>query len=109
MAEYISEIAYIQENSLPVVRNDVVYEMINSSSPLRDEGFTLDMNFFNIHEELHGNLSLYAKTIEPNQDIYFGFIFRHAEPLEYSIRAELDDFLEDLIEDELAVNNTDTN
>ena len=107
MAEFISEVVNLKEASLPLVRNDVVYEMINSSSPLRDDGFTLDLNFFNIDQELHGNLSLYAKIIEPNQDIYFGFIFRHAEPLEYALRAELPDLLDDA--EDLSLNSTESN
>lgn len=74
-----------------VIRNDVNYEMINSHTLLRDKGFTLDLNFFYIDEELHGNLQLNASNLEPNQDIYLGFIFRHAEALDQASTESLDD------------------
>ena len=58
---------------------------------LHDHGFTLDLNFFFIDEEMHGNLQLNASNLEPNQDLYLGFIFRHAEALDQVSTDELDE------------------
>lgn len=48
----------------------------------------MDLNLFAIESELHGNLTLNTRSMQPGQDVYMGFIFKHAEPLEAALRAD---------------------
>ena len=81
MTQFISEVS-VTANAMPQIRNDVNYEMITDATILSDKGFTLDLNLFFLESELHGNLTLNTQKMQPNQDIYMGFIFKHAEMLE---------------------------
>ena len=85
---------------VPEIRNNVKYEMINERTMLRDEGFTLDLNIFHIKAELHCNLTLNAHKMEPNQDVYIGFIFRHAEPMEFARQSTMQSDDEEFDDDE---------
>jgi hypothetical protein len=87
MAQFVSEVT-INANALPQIRNDVNYEMITEATFLSDNGFTLDLNLFFLESELHGNLTLNTKNMKPDQDVYMGFIFKHAEPLEIVTRTD---------------------
>jgi hypothetical protein len=62
MTQFISEVS-VAANALPVIRNDVKYEMITDATLLSDTGFTLDLNLFAIESELHGNLTLNTKNM----------------------------------------------
>lgn len=90
MTQFISEVS-VAANALPVIRNDVNYEMITDATLLSDTGFTLDLNLFAIESELHGNLTLNTKNMQPSQDVYMGFIFKHAELLETALKTEDED------------------
>ena len=90
MTQFISEVS-VAANALPVIRNNVNYEMITDATLLSDTGFTLDLNLFAIESELHGNLTLNTKNMQPNQDVYMGFIFKHAELLETALKTEDED------------------
>ena len=63
----VSEVVIEQSQQVRfrLARHDANYEMINESTLLRDQGFTLDLNFFHIDQELHGNLILNARNLEP--------------------------------------------
>lgn len=87
MTEFISEVA-ITAKTLPIIRNDVNYEMITDATLLSETGFTLDLNLFAIESELHGNLTLNTKNMKPNQDVYMGFIFKHVESVDTAIKSE---------------------
>ena len=53
--------------------------MITHATVQNEPGFSLDLNLFFIDSDLHGNLTLYTRDMAENQDLYMGFIFKHAD------------------------------